>query len=115
VRSGGACLLAFSGDDSSEQWILGDAILSKHYSVYDLQHNRVGFAKARPWYEVSRSYSPTKSKNPLKGQEKSNDQSLADKGPAKSEVKEYVKEQSTLLKKMKEFRDSAQELLDLLG
>ncbi|KAM8783592.1 chymosin-like [Rhynchonycteris naso] len=40
------CTSGFQGDDSSEQWILGDVFIREYYSVFDRANNRVGLAKA---------------------------------------------------------------------
>ncbi|XP_054420660.1 chymosin-like [Pteronotus mesoamericanus] len=42
----GFCMSGFQGDDSSEQWILGDVFIREYYSVFDRANNRVGLAKA---------------------------------------------------------------------
>ncbi|XP_028359014.1 chymosin-like [Phyllostomus discolor] len=42
----GVCSSGFEGDDSSEQWILGDVFIREYYSVFDRANNRVGLAKA---------------------------------------------------------------------
>ncbi|XP_036129290.1 chymosin-like [Molossus molossus] len=40
------CTSGFQGDDSSEQWILGDVFIREYFSVFDRANNRVGLAKA---------------------------------------------------------------------
>ncbi|XP_016078809.1 PREDICTED: chymosin-like [Miniopterus natalensis] len=45
-QDSGFCTSGFQGDDSSEQWILGDVFIREYYSVFDRANNRVGLAKA---------------------------------------------------------------------
>ncbi|ELK30776.1 Chymosin [Myotis davidii] len=45
-QDSGFCSSGFQGDDSSEQWILGDVFIREYYSVFDRANNRVGLAKA---------------------------------------------------------------------
>ncbi|XP_036308597.1 chymosin-like [Pipistrellus kuhlii] len=45
-QDSGFCSSGFEGDDSSEQWILGDVFIREYYSVFDRANNRVGLAKA---------------------------------------------------------------------
>ncbi|XP_002751243.1 chymosin [Callithrix jacchus] len=42
----GFCTSGFQGDDSSQQWILGDVFIREYYSVFDRASNLVGLAKA---------------------------------------------------------------------
>jgi len=115
IDDGDLCALSISGGGDG-MWILGDAFLSKYYSVYDLEKNQVGFAKAKSWNEIPAVPKAVKKPGRVsQGQSTSDHQSISDYTDDEAEVKEFVKGQSTLLKKMKEFRDSAQELLDLLG
>lgn len=46
LQDEGFCSSGFQGDDSSEQWILGDVFIREYYSVFDRANNRVGLAKA---------------------------------------------------------------------
>ncbi|EPQ03835.1 Chymosin [Myotis brandtii] len=45
-QDSGFCSSGFQGDDSSEQWILGDVFIREYFSVFDRANNRVGLAKA---------------------------------------------------------------------
>ncbi|XP_075396457.1 chymosin-like [Tenrec ecaudatus] len=41
-----ACTSGFQGDNSSQQWILGDVFIREYFSVFDRANNRLGLAKA---------------------------------------------------------------------
>ena len=41
--------------ETSEMWVLGQPVLRKYMSVYDLTHRRVGFAATSPAVEAFRS------------------------------------------------------------
>ena len=45
----GTCISGFMGVDLPAHipWIVGDVLLRKYYSIYDLENNRVGFALAK--------------------------------------------------------------------
>jgi len=41
------CAVAIDGNGNDDFWILGDVFMRKHYITFDMDNNRIGFAKAR--------------------------------------------------------------------